>query len=86
MGCGRSVIGSTAGAAGELLRHGENALTFPPGDAEQLAFRIQELIVSPALRCQMAQAAQEEVLTRYNDAVVTDQIENYLLAAQNQND
>lgn len=84
MGCGTAVIGSTAGAAGELLRHGENALTYAPGDAEQLAARVQELILSPALRCQMAQTAQEEVMTRFNDTVVIDQIENYLQTAQTQ--
>ena len=61
MACGLPVIGSTAGGAEELLRHGENALTYPPGDAAQLAARIQELQISPALRCQMAETAQAEV-------------------------
>jgi glycosyltransferase involved in cell wall biosynthesis len=84
MGCGTSVIGSTVGASGELLRHGENALTYPPGDAEQLAARIVELLLSPALRCQMAQTAQEDALSRFNEATVIDQIETFLLNAQTQ--
>ena len=84
MGCGIAVIGSTSGAAGELLRHGENALTYPPGDAAQLAARIQELMISPALRCQMAETAQEEALSRFNDAAVMDQVENFLQSAQTQ--
>jgi glycosyltransferase involved in cell wall biosynthesis len=86
MGCGLPVIGATSGAAGELLRHGENALTYPPGDARQLAARIQELLISPALRCQMAEAAQADVLSRFNEAAVTDQIENYLTASQQRTD
>jgi glycosyltransferase involved in cell wall biosynthesis len=84
MGCGVGVIGSAVGAAGELLRHGENALTYPSGDATQLAARIHEMLLSPALRVQMAQTAQEEALTRYNEATVIDQIESYLQNAHTQ--
>jgi len=78
MACGLPVIGAAIGGARELLRHGENALTFTPGDAEEMAARIQELQAQPALRCQMAETAQAEVLARYNETTVVDQIENYL--------
>jgi glycogen synthase len=84
MGCGLPVIGTTSGGAEELLRHGENALTYPPGDAAQLAARMQEIQISPALRCQMAETAQAEVLTRFNDTVVMDQVENFLAVTQAQ--
>ena len=84
MGCGLPVIGATSGGAGELLRHGENCLTYPPGDAAQLASRLQELLISPALRCQMAETAQAEVLEKFNDATVMDKIENFLTESQNQ--
>jgi phosphohistidine phosphatase SixA len=68
----------------ELLRHGENALTYPAGNAEKLALRIQELLISPALRCQMAEQAQAEVLAKFNDTTVIDQIENCLTASNSQ--
>lgn len=84
MGCGLAVIGSTAGGAEELLHHGENSMTYPPGNVDQLAYRIQELLISPALRCQMAEAAQAEVLANFNDATVIDQVENFLTASQAQ--
>jgi glycosyltransferase involved in cell wall biosynthesis len=84
MGCGLPVIAATAGGAGELLRHGENCLTYPPGEAAQLAARMHELLISPALRCQMAEAAQSEVLEKFNDATVMDQVENFLSEAQAQ--
>jgi glycosyltransferase involved in cell wall biosynthesis len=84
MGCGLPVIGTTSGGARELLHHGENALTYPPGDAAQLAARMQELQISPALRCQMAEAAQAEVLSKFNDSVVMDQVENFLTVSQAQ--
>jgi glycogen synthase len=83
MGCGLPVISATLGGAGELLRHGENCLTYPPGEAPQLAARVQELLISPALRCQMAEAAQSQVLAQFNDATVIDQVENFLAEAQN---
>ncbi len=84
MAGGLPVIGSTAGAAEELLRHGENCLTFPPGDAVQLAARIQELMISPALRCQMAGTAQAQVLEQFNEATVMDKVEAFLAEAQTQ--
>jgi glycosyltransferase involved in cell wall biosynthesis len=78
MASGVPVIGTTIGGAQELLRHGENALTYPSGDAVMLATRVQELQMQPALRCQMAETAQQEVLSKYNETVVADQVENYL--------
>ncbi len=84
MGCGLPVIGAASAGAGELLRHGENGLTYPPGDAAQLAARIQELQISPALRRQMAESAQEDVLAKFNESVVMDQVENFLAVSQAQ--
>jgi glycosyltransferase involved in cell wall biosynthesis len=82
MACGLPVIGSRAGGANELLRHGENAFSYSSGNAAELASRIQELQMQPALRAQMAETAQGEVLSKYNESNVTDQIENYLNVSQ----
>jgi len=62
------------------LRHGENAFTYTPGDAGELASRIQELQSQPGLRCQMAETAQAESQSKYNQTTVVDQIENYMNA------
>ena len=78
MACGLPVIGARSGGASELFRHGENSFTYTPGDALELASRIQELQMQPALRRQIAETAQAEVLSKYNQSIVTDQIENYL--------
>jgi glycogen synthase len=80
MACGLPVIGSTIGGAEELMRHGENAFVFSPGNTTELASRIQELHVQPALRQQVAETAQAEVQARFNETVVMDQIEGYLNA------
>lgn len=78
MAAGLPIIATTVGGSGELFRHGENALTYPPADAETLAQRIQELQLQPILRCQMAENAQQDVLTNFNDSAVTDRVESYL--------
>jgi glycogen synthase len=78
MASGMPVIGTAIGGTRELLRHGENALTIVPGDEHDLAQRIHELHLSPALRVQMAETAQAEVLSQYNETAVTDRIEQYL--------
>jgi glycosyltransferase involved in cell wall biosynthesis len=84
MGCGLPVIGARSGGMEELLRNGENALTYRAGEAEGLVARIQELLISPALRCDMAELAQSEVLAKFNDTTVIDQIENFLISSQGQ--
>ena len=84
MGCGLPVIASTPHGSEELFRHGENSLTYPPGDVQQLAARIQELLISPSLRHQMAETAQSEVLSKFNEATVMDQVESFLANSQTQ--
>ncbi|MDB6053614.1 MAG: hypothetical protein JWN25_1137, partial [Verrucomicrobiales bacterium] len=82
MACGLPVIAANSGGVDELVRHGENGLTFSRGDHLDLASRMQELRMQPALRCQMAEIAQSEVLSKYNESTVVDQIENYLNVSQ----
>ena len=78
MACGLPVIGTALGGARELFRPGENALTFTPGDADELAARIRELHAQPALRCRIAETAQAELLSQGNETVMADRIETSL--------
>lgn len=78
MASGLPVVGTALGGTRELLRHGENALTYTPGEPYELAQRIQELQISPALRTQMSETAQQEVLSNFNETAVTDRIEQFL--------
>jgi glycogen synthase len=82
MAAGLPVIGVQNGGAAELLKQGENAFTYTSGDAHELATRIYEMQMAPALRFSMAETAQQEVLGKFNDSTVTDQIENYLQVTQ----
>jgi glycosyltransferase involved in cell wall biosynthesis len=78
MASGLPVIGACAGGVQELLRHGENALTYTPGNVVELASRFQELLMQPALRQQMAQTAQAEVMGKLGESMTLDRIEAYL--------
>jgi len=78
MASGLPVIGTTTGGSREIFRHGDNALTYNAGNAEELAARILELVENPGLRCRIAKTGQEEVTTTYALPVIMDQIERYL--------
>jgi glycosyltransferase involved in cell wall biosynthesis len=82
MASGLPVVAAQSGGLQELLRHGENAFTYRPGDPEELAARIHELHLQPALRAQMAEVAQSEVMSRFNESVTVDQIESFLEATR----
>lgn len=78
MASGIPVIAAKSGGVRELLRAGENGWAYKPGDALELASRIQEVQMQPALRAQIVENAQTEVMTRYSESSMLDQIENYL--------
>lgn len=78
MAAGLPVIATTTGGVRDVIRHGENGLTYPPGDAATLASRMQELQIQPALRAQMSETAQAEVMTLYNESTMLDQLDSYL--------
>lgn len=78
MASGRPVIGTMTGGSRELFRHGENALTYPAGEAAELARRILELDADPVGRVRMATLGQAEVRSKYAEPVIMDQMERYL--------
>ncbi len=51
---------------------------YTPGDPIELASRMQEVQMQPALRAQILESAQTEVMTRYSESSMLDQIETYL--------
>ena len=75
MACGTPVIGTMTGGSRELFRHGENALTYDAGDAEQLAERMRVLGGDGSLRARLSCDAQAEVRRRFSLPEITRQIE-----------
>jgi glycosyltransferase involved in cell wall biosynthesis len=82
MANGLPVVAAQSGGLQELLRPGENAFVYTPGNAEELAARIEELHLQAALRSQVAETAQAEVMSRFNESVTVDQIESFLEATR----
>jgi glycogen(starch) synthase len=78
MASGIPVIAARSGGVRELLRSGENGLIYTPGDAVELASRIMESQMQPALRVQMTENAQAEVMSRFSESYMLDQMESYL--------
>ncbi|MDB6038276.1 MAG: hypothetical protein JWM99_2117, partial [Verrucomicrobiales bacterium] len=79
MATGLPVVGTTTGGSREIFRHGENALTYTAGNAEELAARILQLSTEPALREHIAVAGQAEVRAKYSECIIVDQIERFLI-------
>lgn len=78
MASGLPVIGTITGGSAELLRHGENALTYTAGDGQDLANQVLRLEGDSAQRVRMAAAGQEEVRRRLTLPIITSEIEFYL--------
>ncbi len=66
MACGRAVVISAGGGAAELVTDGVDALTHRPGDAGDLAARLDQLIGDPALRARLGAAARAAAVRRFD--------------------
>jgi glycogen synthase len=78
MAAGLVVVGTTTGGTKEILVDGKTGLTFPAGDAEQLAAQIQRLAQNPGLRNTLADAGQRCVIENYTLSRMVDQLEKNL--------
>ena len=78
MAAGLPVIASSAGGAGELFLHGQNALVFTPGDAMELAGGMELLANQPDQRMLLADGGQEMVTLKLTQDAMLDRIEHFL--------
>jgi glycosyltransferase involved in cell wall biosynthesis len=58
MKCGLPVVGARTGGTVEVIRDGWNGLLYEPGDALDLAVRVEALIRDPRLADRLARTAQ----------------------------
>jgi glycosyltransferase involved in cell wall biosynthesis len=61
MASGRAIVSSDLPAVAEVVRNGETALLYPPGDVAALAAALRRLYDDPALRERIGTAAKQEV-------------------------
>jgi glycosyltransferase involved in cell wall biosynthesis len=66
MACGKPVVVSRAGGASELIEPGVNALAFTPGEAGELAQRIEELARDANLRERLGRAGRSMAEQRFH--------------------
>lgn len=84
MASGLPVIGTPTGGSAELFRHNQNALTYAPGNAAELAARILQLSNDPRHRTRIATAGFCEVRQRFAEPIIVNQIEQFLLDSVSQ--
>lgn len=65
MACGRPVVLSDRGGARELGEPGRTCLAHEPGDARDLAARLEQLLADPALRQRLGRAGEQFVRQRF---------------------
>jgi glycosyltransferase involved in cell wall biosynthesis len=70
MACGTPAVGSDTGGIPDLVEHGKSGLLAAPGDAAQLADRLEALLLDDALRARLGAAARERVEQECGEAVV----------------
>ena len=66
MACGRAVVVSSAGGAAEIVTHGVDAMTHPPGDVDALAASIRALARDPAKRAALGRAARQTAMRAFD--------------------
>lgn len=63
--CGLPVVASQMGAMGEVIEHGRTGLHFRPGDAEDLAAKVEWAMGHPKETSRMRSEARAEYLAKY---------------------
>jgi glycosyltransferase involved in cell wall biosynthesis len=81
MACGLSVVATGTGGSGEIVRDGENALVFAPGDAAECARQIGRLMHDDALFERVRRGARESVERDFTLERTIAEIEEGLRAA-----
>jgi glycosyltransferase involved in cell wall biosynthesis len=74
MACGRPVVVSAAGGAGEIVRDGIDALAVPPGDAAAMAEAIRRLAEDAELRARMGAAGRARAEADFDRARLVRQV------------
>lgn len=75
---GLAVVATPTGGTTEIIKDGENGSLVTPGDAEDLARKITQLLDDPELRQKLSKAGKQTVLESYTITKMLDQLESFL--------
>lgn len=78
MAAGLPVIGTAVGGTAEILRDGENGLTFTPDNPQSLATQITRLIEMPELRMRLVESGGKTALEKFDLHRMISELEIYL--------
>lgn len=81
MASGAAVVGTRVSGLPELIEDGVNGLLVPPGDAAALAAALQRLLVDPALRRRLGEAARRTVEAEFDAATEASTLLSHFRAA-----
>ena len=73
---GLPVITTPVGGLTDVLKHRENALTFQPGNIEQLAKLLGKLMESDALRTKLAKSSKQLTHTIFTIKSISNELSN----------
>src|SRR5690606_1276464 len=76
MAAGLPTVSTTIGGIPDAVDEGVEGFLIRPGDVDALAERIVRLLQDPALRAQMALAARETAVARFDANLVISQLED----------
>ena len=74
MAAGLPVVASRVGQVAEAIRHHENGLLCPPGDAASMGAALARLAADPALRRRLGTKARQSVMTDHTWSDVAERI------------
>ena len=89
MAAGCACVASSAGPIPEVVTHGQDGILVPPGDAEEIATAVCQLLDDEALRTRLGTAASSTAFSRFQpekSAAALTRIYESLVATKNTND
>jgi glycogen synthase len=82
MASGLPVVSTANGGQGEFLKADENALVFPPGDADALAGCLERLMTDADLFKRLARQGRDTAVREFTFSRYVDELENLLHLAE----
>jgi glycosyltransferase involved in cell wall biosynthesis len=78
LACGTPVVATATGGIPEQIEQGRNGFLTPPGDAEEMARRAEQILSDPALRGALSEQAAESARRRFDlKRVIADYLDWY---------